>query len=35
VAPYGVDVSTGVEESPGRKDLELMKKFVENVRRCD
>ena len=35
LVPFGVDVSTGVEESPGRKDLQLMKKFVENVRRLD
>lgn len=33
VAPYAVDVSTGVEESPGKKDLKLMKEFVENVRK--
>lgn len=35
VAPFGVDVSTGVEESAGKKNLELMKKFVENVRKLD
>jgi len=35
VAPFGVDVATGVEESPGKKSLELMKKFVENVRKID
>jgi phosphoribosylanthranilate isomerase len=34
-APYGVDVSTGVEELPGKKSLELMKQFVENVRKID
>ena len=35
VAPYGVDVSTGVEISPGKKDLKLMKSFVEKVRKLD
>ena len=35
LAPYGVDVSTGVEESAGKKDLKLMKEFVENVRKLD
>lgn len=33
VAPYGVDVSTGVEESAGKKSAQLMKKFVEEVRK--
>jgi len=33
VAPYGVDVSTGVEKAPGKKDADLMTKFVENVRK--
>jgi len=35
VAPYGVDVSSGVESSPGKKDIALLKKFVTNVRRLD
>jgi len=33
VAPYGVDVSTGVEERPGKKDKDLMKRFVEEARK--
>lgn len=33
VLPYGVDVSSGVEDSPGKKNLELMKKFVQNIRK--
>jgi len=34
VVPYGVDVSGGVESSPGRKDAELMKNFVEKIRKA-
>jgi phosphoribosylanthranilate isomerase len=32
VRPYGVDVASGVEHSPGVKDLEKMRRFIENVR---
>ena len=30
--PYGIDVSSGLESSVGKKDHLLMKKFLENVR---
>ncbi len=33
VRPFGVDVSTGVESAPGRKDPEQMARFVAAVRR--
>jgi phosphoribosylanthranilate isomerase len=32
-APYGVDVSTGVEAAPGRKDPTRVRRFIEEVRR--
>ena len=33
--PFGVDVSSGVENAPGRKDPEKMRRFVAAVRRAD
>jgi phosphoribosylanthranilate isomerase len=35
VKPYGVDVSSGVEEVPGKKDLKKLQDLVEKVRRLD
>ena len=34
VVPYGVDVSTGVEEHPGKKSLKLLKSFVQEARKA-
>jgi len=34
VRPYGVDVSSGVEMAPGRKDPEKMALFIQNARKA-
>lgn len=33
-SPYGVDVSTGVEREPGRKDATKVRRFVQNAQRA-
>jgi len=35
VRPYGVDVSSGVEKSPGIKDHKQIKEFIEAVKNAD
>jgi phosphoribosylanthranilate isomerase len=34
VKPYAVDVSSGIESAPGMKDLDKMRRFVEEVQRA-
>jgi phosphoribosylanthranilate isomerase len=33
--PFGVDASSGLESSPGRKDPERVRRYIEAVRLCD
>lgn len=35
VGPHAVDVSSGVESTPGRKDLQKLQQFIESVRKAD
>jgi phosphoribosylanthranilate isomerase len=32
IKPYAVDVSSGIESSPGKKNIELMERFITEVR---
>lgn len=35
IKPYAVDVSSGIESSPGKKNIELMEEFINEVRRAE
>lgn len=35
IGPYAVDVSSGIESSPGKKNLELMEEFMREVRKAE
>lgn len=35
VHPYAVDISSGVESAPGKKDYEKLERLVHNVTKCD
>jgi phosphoribosylanthranilate isomerase len=35
VRPYGVDVASGIEHMPGRKDHGLLREFIQEVRRAE
>ena len=32
VAPYAVDIASGVEKSPGKKEYKLLKEFIKNAK---
>jgi phosphoribosylanthranilate isomerase len=35
VGPYAVDVASGVESKPGKKDHARLKQFIDEVRRAE
>lgn len=35
VRPYGIDVASGVESKPGKKDHGLLREFIQEVRRAE
>jgi len=35
VRPYGIDVASGVESKPGKKDWGLLREFIQAVRRAE
>ncbi len=35
VRPYGIDVASGVESAPGRKDHSRLREFIQEVRRAE
>jgi len=35
VRPHGVDVASGIETKPGKKDHARLKEFIDEVRRAE